>query len=42
MANTFRSLVVTVACAPWILFGQANDPVKEADAGDMLFNRKSK
>ncbi len=38
MANTLRSLVVTVACAPWILLAQANEPVKEADAGDMLLN----
>ena len=38
MANTFRSLVATVACAPWILFGQANEPIKEANAGDMLLN----
>ena len=38
MANTFRTLVATVAGAPWILFGQASDPVKEADAGEMLLN----
>jgi hypothetical protein len=41
MANTFRSLVATVACAPWILFAQANAPVQEADAGEMLLNPSS-
>lgn len=38
MANTFRSLVAAAAYAPWILFGQANEPVKKADAGEMLLN----
>jgi hypothetical protein len=38
MANTLQSLVVTFASAPWILFGQTNEPNKEADPGDMLLN----
>jgi hypothetical protein len=38
MANALRTLVVAVAGAPCILFAQANDPVKEADTGDMLLN----
>jgi hypothetical protein len=38
MANTFRILVATVACTPWILFGQANDTAEKANAGDMLLN----
>lgn len=38
MTNTFRSLVATVACAPWILFGQTLDPAQEGDPGDMLLN----
>ena len=36
MANTFRNLVAAIACTPCILFAQANDPVKEADVGDVL------
>jgi hypothetical protein len=38
MTNVFRSLVATVACAPWILFGQANDTAEKANAGEMLLN----
>lgn len=37
-ANMFRSLVAAVACVPAIVFAQADDPVKEADAGEMLLN----
>ena len=38
MANLFRSLVAAAACVPWILFGQAPEPVKETDAGEMLLH----
>ena len=34
----FRSLVAAVACVPSLLFGQANDPGTEADAGKILLN----
>ena len=38
MANMFRSLVATLACVPSLLFGQANDPARKADTGEMLLN----
>ena len=38
MANTFRTLVATSACIPCVLFGQTNDTVRKAEAGDMLLN----
>jgi hypothetical protein len=38
MANTLRSLVVSVVCVPCILHAQADDPVEKTDAGTMLLN----
>ena len=38
MANTFRSLVAAIACAPCILHGQAEGPVAQADVGSILLN----
>ena len=38
MANTLRSLVAAIACAPCVLHGQATDPVAQADVGSMLLN----
>src|SRR6266403_72567 len=38
MANTLRSLVAAIACAPCVLHGQATDPVEQVDVGSMLLN----
>lgn len=38
MAHTLRNLVAVIACAPCVLFAQANEPVKKADAGSMLLH----
>ena len=38
MANTLRSLVAAVVCAPCILHAQADDPARKADVGSMLLD----
>ena len=38
MANTLRSLIVAIACAPCLLHAQADDPAKKADVGSMLLD----
>ena len=38
MANTLRTLVAAIACAPCLLHGQADDAVEKPDVGSMLLN----